>query len=250
MPLHIRSIRPLARRSIAPLLAVLLAASACKSAEERATTTSAAPGETTPAAADARDDAPVGTAVASPDSALRAAADLGRIAGDPSAKVWMLIVSDFECPYCKQWHDATYATLRREYVETGKVRMAYLNFPLPQHVQAVPAANAAMCAAAQGKFWQYQSALFEEQKTWAAEGDKRDRFERIGQRVGVELPALRACMQSNAMRPLIESDRDRSERAGVSSTPTFIIGNERLSGAAPIEDFRRVLDAAIAGAAK
>jgi hypothetical protein len=116
--------------------------------------------------------------------------------------------------------------------------MAHLNFPLPQHAQAMPAANAAMCAGAQGKFWQYQSALFEQQTSWAGDGDQRAAFERIGQRVGADVTALRACMQSNAMRPAHRvGPRPVRARRRVQHA-TFIIGNERLSGAAPIADFR------------
>ena len=235
MTLAARALAPVTRCTIALLLATL--AAACKSAEERTPAASAAGAAAQPAST------PAG---ASSDSLLRLAADRGRIAGAESARVWMLIVSDFECPYCKKWHDDTYATLHREYVETGKVRMAYLHFPLPQHEQAMPAANASMCAAAQDKFWQYQSALFEGQSTWAKPGDQSGAYEAIAQRVGADVPALRACMRSNAMRPLIEADKDRSQRAGVSSTPTFIVGGSQLSGALPVSEFRRVLDSALA----
>jgi protein-disulfide isomerase len=246
MTLAARALAPVTRCTLALLLATL---AACKSAEERTPAASAAgsPAQSSDAPAGAPASAPAG---ASSDSLLRLAADRGRISGAESARVWMLIVSDFECPYCKKWHDDTYATLHREYVESGKVRMAYLNFPLPQHEQAMPAANAAMCAAAQDKFWQYQSALFEGQTTWAKPGDQSGAYEAIAQRVGADVPALRACMRSNAMRPLIEADKDRSSRAGVQSTPTFIVGGSQLSGALPVAEFRRVLDSALAATAK
>jgi len=240
---------PVTCRSLTLLLATLAVstAGACQStAEERTPATSASASAPAAGAASAAGTATAGSAT---DSALRVVADRGRIAGAESAKVWILIVSDFECPYCKKWHDDTYATLHREYVETGKVRMAYLNFPLPQHEQAMPAANAAMCASAQNKFWQYQTALFEQLSTWAKPGDQSAAFEALGQRVGADVSALRACMRSNAMRPLIEADKDRSSRAGVESTPTFIVGTTRMSGALPAADFRRVLDSALAATA-
>ena len=242
MPLA-TSVGTIPLRRALTLLALAAGFVSCRSAEERTPAATAAAGAETSAAA-----APA--AGASRDSALRAVADQGRIAGAESAKVWMLIVSDFECPYCKRWHDETYETLRREYVETGKVRMAYLHFPLPQHEQAMPAANAAMCASAQGKFWEYQSAVFRQKDAWARPGDQTAVFERIAQQVGADAPALGACMRSSAMIPLIEADKDRSSRAGVSSTPTFIVDGVQLSGALPITDFRRVLDSAVAKAAR
>src|SRR5512141_1602286 len=80
---------------------------------------------------------------------LLAAADRGRIAGDSSAKTWLIIASDFQCPFCKQWHSETYRQFLDEYVRSGKIRVAYINFPLGQHQNAVPTAQAAMCASAQ-----------------------------------------------------------------------------------------------------
>ncbi|MGQ0641881.1 MAG: DsbA family protein, partial [Gemmatimonadaceae bacterium] len=92
--------------------------------------------------------------------------DLARIQGAPSAKTWFVIVSDFQCPYCKQWHDSAGEALRREYVATGKIRVAYVNYPLGQHRHAVATAEAAMCAGLQDKFWEYHDALFAAQKRW------------------------------------------------------------------------------------
>src|SRR5687767_8420659 len=93
-----------------------------------------------------------------------AAADKGRIAGEDAAKTWVIIASDFQCPFCRQWHSESYKALVDEYVRTGKVKVAYINYPLGQHQNAVPTALAAMCASAQNKFWQYHDALFNTQK--------------------------------------------------------------------------------------
>src|SRR6266513_638137 len=60
-------------------------------------------------------------------------ADLARIQGSPDAPVWVIEVSDFQCPFCKQWHDETYPALRDEFVRTGKVRLAYVTFSLAIH---------------------------------------------------------------------------------------------------------------------
>src|SRR6478735_1170872 len=86
-------------------------------------------------------------------------ADLARIQGSPTAPLWVIEVSDFQCPYCKQWHDQTYNAFVDQFVKTGKVRLAYVNFPLQSHVHAWPAAEAAMCAGAQGRFWPMHDAL-------------------------------------------------------------------------------------------
>ena len=97
------------------------------------------------------------------DSLLISRADKGRILGSDSGAIWVVMISDFQCPYCKHWHDSSMAKLKREYVETGKVRLAYLNLPLPQHKFARSEAEAALCAGAQGSFWPFAEQLFARQ---------------------------------------------------------------------------------------
>jgi protein-disulfide isomerase len=180
---------------------------------------------------------------------ISAAADRGRIRGSADAPVWLIEVSDFQCPFCKQWHDASFAALDSEYVKTGKVRMAYLNFPLTSiHPNAQAAAEAAMCASVQDRFWQMHESLFDSQQRWEAERNPMPTFDSLAVAAGVEPKAWQSCMSSHATARLIEADRDRSRGAGVGSTPTFFIGDRKLEGAYPTDSFRVALDKAIAAA--
>jgi protein-disulfide isomerase len=172
-------------------------------------------------------------------------ADLARIQGSASAPVWVIEVSDFQCPYCKQWHDQTYNALLDQYVKTGKVRLAYVNFPLQSHVHAWPAAEAAMCAGAQGKFWPMHDALFATQAKWESLGSPSAVFDSLAQANGVEMRGWRDCVSSGKMKPLIEADHERAARAGASATPSFMIGDRILTGAQPIEELRRAIDSAL-----
>ncbi len=177
------------------------------------------------------------------------AADRGRIRGAETAPIWLIEVSDFQCPYCKRWHDQAYAAIDKEYVQTGKVRLAYLNFPLTSiHKHAQDAAEAAMCGSVQGKFWAMHGALFDTQPRWAEEGNAMPTFDSLAVRAGVNPVAWRQCMSSHATAPIIEADRDRSRAAGVQSTPTFFVGDRKLEGAYPVDSFRVAIDAAIARA--
>jgi protein-disulfide isomerase len=177
-------------------------------------------------------------------------ADRARITGNANAPVWMVIVSDFQCPYCKTWHDSTLPAIRREYVATGKIRMAYINLPLPMHPHAWPAAETAMCAGLQGRFWEMGDKLFETQPGWEQLPKVEPYFDSLATSVGVQLPALHSCLAAHTTRPLIQSDYDRSVAAGVNSTPTFLIGNSMVRGAQPIQNFRAVLDSVIAAAGR
>ena len=184
------------------------------------------------------------TPAASTDS-LGRRADRGRIQGDTTARLWVVIISDFQCPYCKQWHDSSYAALRREYVETGRVRVAYVNLPLPMHGNAWPAAEVAMCSSLQGRFWTMHDAIFDSQERWAPLAAPASVFDSLAVRAGVDVPAMRACVDSRVLRPLIQADYDRSVAAGVNSTPTFIVGAKVLEGALPFPVFRQTLDSAL-----
>ena len=184
------------------------------------------------------------------DSILQRA-DKARIRGDSSAPVWVVEISDFQCPFCRQWHDETYPSLLREYVATGRVRMAYVNYPLQQHVHAFHAAEAAMCAAAQNRFWQMHDALFGSQRRWTEMSDTAAAamFDSLAASTGAERGEWQQCMQSGVMKRLINADRNRGTSIGVRSTPTFFVGDEVLQGAQPISAFRAAIERARAKAA-
>lgn len=190
-----------------------------------------------------KDTALVSSAAAAKDSD-GVKADLARIQGNPNAPVWVIEVSDFQCPYCKQWHDETYPVFRDEFVRTGKVRLAYVNFPLAQHQYAWPAAEAAMCSGAQGKFWGMHDALFNTQGKWEALPAPASFFDSLARAQGVDIARWRQCVQSGKMKTWIQADHDRAQTAGAGSTPSFMIGEKLLVGAQPIEELRRAIDSA------
>lgn len=184
----------------------------------------------------------------SPGDSLLAIADTARIRGAENAPVWIVEVSDFQCPYCRIWHEETYPTIVREYVASGKVRLAFLNLPLPSHRHAWPAAEGAMCAGLQGRFWEMHDAIFRTQARWSALPSADSAFASLAREVGVEMGRWNDCMTSHALRPLIEADYQRAVTAGVNSTPSFFIGDRRLAGALPVDSFRVAIDAALARA--
>ncbi len=176
--------------------------------------------------------------------ALTDAADRGRIAGKESAATWFIMVSDFQCPFCKTWHDSTFHAIDREYVQTGKIRMAFINMPL--HSNSLPAANTAMCAAAQGKFWNLHDRIFETQNAWKGLANARPYLDSLALASGVDAAKLKSCEDGKKLLPLIAADQDRFTKSGVKGTPTFFIGNATLVGAQPLKEFRHVIDSVLA----
>lgn len=226
------------RVRIAPLALLLLsAAAACSAPQPDAARPETAAAGVRPAA----------------DSARLATADASRIIGADSARVWMLIVSDFQCPYCRMWHQQSFAALEREYVATGKVRMAYINLPIPSHQNAKPAAEAAMCAGMQGRFWPVADGIFATQERWSTLPIASAMFDSIAGAQAIDMPQWRECVEQHHLRELVEADAARANQIGIGSTPSFIIMRDEelvrgIAGAFPVDTFRVALDAALAGA--
>lgn len=180
--------------------------------------------------------------------ALLQRADAGRIQGSRNATIWLVEVSDFQCPFCKRWHDEVYPAIQREFVAPGHVRMAYVNLPLSMHQHAQAAAEAALCASAQDRFWPMHDKLFATQERWAAMSDVASIFDSLAVASGVNAVEWRGCLRSGVMRRVIDGDQARAGATGVRSTPTFFVGDEPIQGAAPIGDFRAAIERARAKA--
>jgi protein-disulfide isomerase len=166
-----------------------------------------------------------------------------RSRGRPDAPVTVYEMSDFQCPYCRDFALTTFPVLEREYVATGKVRFVYVNLPLTNlHPNAEAAGAAALCAARQQRFWPMHDLLFRHQDDWAKLADPRAYFLALGDSAGLNRARLADCLASPDARSEVVADAERSARAGARSTPTFYIEGALLEGAAPVAVFRTVLD--------
>lgn len=169
---------------------------------------------------------------------LRAA----RTKGSPSAPVTIYEMSDFQCPACRQFWSQTLPALEREYIQTGKVKLIYVNLPLPNHANAIPAAELAMCAARQNRFWPVHDLLFRHQATWARMEQPGTFFMGLVDSVGGDRNAIAQCLRSGATRALVQSDAEGSIRSGANSTPSFHIEGGLVRGAVTIAMLRPILD--------
>lgn len=166
-----------------------------------------------------------------------------RTRGSPTAPITIYEVSDFQCPWCRKFWEETQPVLEREYVQTGKVRFIFINFPVPQiHPNAAAAHEHAMCAAQQGRFWPMHDLLFSHQATWAEPGDPGPALGALADSAQVERGALAACLAAGKVRALVAGERQATAQAGVRSTPSFIVNGALLAGHAPIDDWRPILD--------
>jgi protein-disulfide isomerase len=221
---------PMLPRSVAAAIAAIISTVACaqKPAAQAATLDTSKP------------------AVA--DSGL-VRADKARIQGSETAKVWLVMASDFQCPFCREFHDGPYQQILKTYVATGRVRVAYVNHPMAAHSHAVQAAEAAMCAGMQDKFWPMHDKLFATQDAWSPIASPAAMFDSLATSLQLQMPDWRSCVSTHRTLPMIEADNARTSRAGVDGTPSFFIDNKlAVIGAAPYDDFRVALDSALAHA--
>jgi protein-disulfide isomerase len=179
----------------------------------------------------------------SQDSASDATLLAARTRGSPAAPVTVIEIADFQCPACRMFFTETLPALEHEYVDAGKVRMVFVNFPLVQlHKNAAAAAEFAMCAAEQHRFWPVHDLLYEQQDSWAPLDDPSPYFYTLADAAGLARDSLDACIHSGRARQLVMQEAQSVARAGVHSTPSFIIEGGLLPGAAPIEMWRPILD--------
>jgi protein-disulfide isomerase len=170
-----------------------------------------------------------------------------RSKGSPKAPVTVYEMSDFQCPYCKGFAQETFPHLDRRYIQTGKVRWVFINFPLTSiHRHAAPAAELVLCAARQGEFWRMHDLLFQYQESWAPLKEAGPFFVSLGDSAGLAKKPLLSCLQDPETRKTVREEAEGAQRSGATSTPSFYIEGGLLTGAAPVEVFGRVLDSVYA----
>ena len=190
---------------------------------------------------------------AGPPSLVNKVVELGdaRFRGDANARLTVVEVSDYQCPFCGRYWRETYPQLETEYVKTGKVRAVFLDLPLEAiHKSAFGAAKAARCAGEQGKYWQMHDRLFANQKElepWAPHA----------QAIGLDLTAFDACVATDKEDAAIRRDIAEMQKLGITGTPAFLIGRTdprgskltilaAVRGARPFADFKTEIDKLLA----
>jgi protein-disulfide isomerase len=168
------------------------------------------------------------------------------VLGSPDAPLEMTVLSDFECPACRNFALVAQPALTAEFVHTGKLRIRYVYFPLAAiHPNAVAAAKAAHCAGRAGRFWDYHDYLFVRQPEWAGESIEDALWVRYAENLGIETVAFATCLESSETHAAIESDLRAALRAGATGTPTIVLGNESLRGIVSYAELRQRVQAAL-----
>lgn len=141
------------------------------------------------------------------------------VMGSDSAPVTVVEFTDYQCPYCLRFTKTTFPLLKRDFIDTGKVRWVALNLPLAFHKDAVKAAQAAHCAGEQDRFWDMRLELFKHPKELAVE-----HLPKHAATIGIDVDAFKACLASDRHLAEIEQDAKDAKSVRLTGTPSFIIG--------------------------
>lgn len=161
--------------------------------------------------------------------------------------MWLVLVSEFQCERCRTVATEILPAIRREYVDPGKVRVAFIDWPDERHFNSRFAAHAAFCAGVAGHFWEMHDSLFATLPQWERLPDPQPFMDSLSISLGTDPKAQHFCTERQRLSNLIEEDRVRSEASGATVRPTAFIGTEKLEGDnLTLWAVRRALDAAIA----
>ena len=170
----------------------------------------------------------------------------GYVLGSATAPVEVVEFADFECPACGQFATLTEPDVRTRLVNTGQVRMRFIDYPLPMHRNTWDASLAAACANDQGKFWEMHDAIFANQDRWNTEATSRPRgpIAELAKGVGLDMAKYESCMDADTHRAKIQSHLAEAEKRQIGSTPTFVFNGLVVPGAIPYDRFKQLVDSA------
>jgi len=156
--------------------------------------------------------------------------------GSENAPITIVEFSDFQCPYCKNFFEQTLPQIFKNYIDTGKAKLVYRNFPLGFHEFAQKAAEASLCASQQDKFWEYHDKLFKSQSALAINNLKQ-----YAKDLGLNSASFDKCLDSGDTAEQVAQDVKDGISYGVNGTPSFFINGVNLTGAQPYAQFEAVI---------
>jgi protein-disulfide isomerase len=189
---------------------------------------------------------PKGVATATTfDSTLAPVKSSGYVIGSASAPVEVTEFGDFECPQCGRFATLTEPDVRNRLVNTGKVRLRYIDYPLPMHRNTWNASRAAACADEQGKFWEMHDAIFANQDRWdgTATGNPDKVLKQIGGQIaGINADQFNSCVDTKKTQAKVQAHYQIAMANQVGGTPTFVFGNQQIMEFLSYDDFKKKVD--------
>src|SRR3989338_8862854 len=174
-----------------------------------------------------------------PSAKVDVSSDDDAVLGNKNAPITMIEFSDYECPFCGRHFTQTYPQLKQEYIDTGKVKLVFRDFPLSFHQNAQKAAEAAECAGEQGDaaYFRMHDKLFQNQDSLSVEN-----YKKWAKEIGLDATKFNSCLDSGKMASEISKDMADGSKYGGQGTPAFFINGKLVSGAQPFSAFKQAID--------
>ena len=166
------------------------------------------------------------------------------ILGDPNAPVSVIEYGDYQCPFCGKFWNEVEPQLRENYIKTGKVKMVYRSFTF-LGPESTAAAQAAECAKDQKQFWAFHDLVYKSEVKDGSENNgnlNRNLFLQLAADAKLDVKAFTECIDSNKYKDQVSRENEEARSAGVDSTPTVFINNQKIAGALPYSEFKSVID--------
>jgi protein-disulfide isomerase len=157
-----------------------------------------------------------------PDTPKTASVSIGKettLLGAADAPVTVVEFTDYQCPFCKRFVQTTFPMLKRDFIDTGKVRWIVRDLPLGFHPNANKAAQAAHCAADQGRYWEMRDTLFRNNTNLGVQ-----QLPGYAREIGLDVTAFEACLSGDRHQALIDQSSQEANRIRITGTPSFVIG--------------------------
>jgi protein-disulfide isomerase len=175
------------------------------------------------------------------------AIDSGYVKGNKQAKLVLVEFSEYQCSFCARFARETMPQIEKEYIDTGKMRYVFMDFPLAMHAHAQKAAESASCAHEQGKYWEMHERLFANQAALGPEA-----FLKHAETLGLDVARFKQCLEGGKYAPKIRAATAEGQKAGVTGTPAFLLGfvsadgkvkaTKKIVGAQPYAAFRDAIE--------
>ncbi len=191
-----------------------------------------------------------------PTAVVAVSSDDDPVLGNKNTKVTIVEFSDYQCPFCRKFWTETFSELKKNYIDTGKVKLVFRDFPLSFHPGAQPAAEAAECARSIGgdeAYWKMHDKIFSEENILDS-GSPTGAVSKTVQFTAVDLKKwakdlgydIGSCLDSGKFANEVQKDANQGASYGVQGTPAFFVNGKLLSGAYPYASFKQLIDAELA----
>lgn len=189
----------------------------------------------------------IGSGAPKSGETIKVSTDDDAFMGAKNAKVVLVEFSDFQCPFCRRFWKETLPSIKKDFIDTGKIKFVYRDFPLNFHPAALPSAQGSECAREQGKYWQFHDKIFQEQDS-KGEGTITFTITDLKQwaaKIGLNAGEFNSCLDSGKYTDEVQKDYNDGVKYGVSGTPTVFVNGKSIVGAQPYEVFKAAIEEAL-----